>query len=116
MVFKARHKHDYHLYAVKRIAVYSAEEMDQMLKEVRVLAKLDHNNIIRAHQGWQEVRDQPWRESLSLSKKSRSVLSDSNVQFEPESRSRRSITISDTESNEDDQTGLANTTSGSDIV
>ncbi|EMD61457.1 hypothetical protein GGP41_004069 [Bipolaris sorokiniana] len=63
-VFKAKHKLDGSLYAVKRIPVSPAkvariqehgpEELESMLEEVRSLARFDHNNIIRYHNAWLE--------------------------------------------------------------
>ncbi|GMS86517.1 hypothetical protein PENTCL1PPCAC_8692, partial [Pristionchus entomophagus] len=54
-VFKANHITDDTLYAVKRIAVEPSEKrIAQSLKEVRVLAKLDHKHIVRYHSSWIE--------------------------------------------------------------
>ncbi|KAF2638090.1 kinase-like protein [Massarina eburnea CBS 473.64] len=65
-VYKVKHKLDDSFYAVKRITVSpskmqslanqgaQAQEMENMLKEVRSLARLDHVNIVRYHNAWLE--------------------------------------------------------------
>jgi translation initiation factor 2-alpha kinase 3 len=65
-VYKVKHKLDDTFYAVKRIMVSpsklrsiteqgaSAHEMENMLKEVRSLARLDHHNIVRYFNAWLE--------------------------------------------------------------
>ena len=68
-VFKAKHKLDGSLYAVKRIMVSPAkvakiqehgpEELESMLEEVRSLARFDHNNIVRYHNAWLEFTTMP---------------------------------------------------------
>ena len=68
-VYKAKHKLDGSLYAVKRIPVSSAkvakiqeqgpQELESMLEEVRSLARFDHNNIVRYHNAWLEYTTMP---------------------------------------------------------
>ncbi|KAF2276179.1 kinase-like protein [Westerdykella ornata] len=68
-VFKVKHKLDNSFYAVKRIMVSperlrrirenGPHEIEQMLEEVRALAKLDHGNIVRYHNCWLEFTTQP---------------------------------------------------------
>ncbi|KAI4686235.1 hypothetical protein J4E81_008586 [Alternaria sp. BMP 2799] len=68
-VFKAKHKLDGSLYAVKRIPVspsrvariqeHGPEELESMLEEVRSLARFDHNNIVRYHNAWLEFTTIP---------------------------------------------------------
>ncbi|KAF1956076.1 kinase-like protein [Byssothecium circinans] len=64
-VYKVKHKLDNSFYAVKRIIVSPAkirtltegnraQEMENMLKEVRSLAQLDHVNIVRYFNAWLE--------------------------------------------------------------
>lgn len=69
IVFKVKHKLDNSFYAVKRIMVSperlqrirqnGPQEIEQMLEEVRALAKLDHGNIVRYHNCWLEFTSQP---------------------------------------------------------
>lgn len=63
-VFKARHKLDGFIYAVKRIPVsptklarvqeHGPEELESMLEEVRSLARFEHMNVVRYHNAWLE--------------------------------------------------------------
>jgi translation initiation factor 2-alpha kinase 3 len=68
-VYKAKHKLDGSLYAIKRIPVSSAkmakvqehgpEELENILREVRSLARFDHANVIRYHNAWLEFTTTP---------------------------------------------------------
>lgn len=68
-VFKAKHKLDGSLYAVKRIPVspaklakiqeHGSEELESMLQEVRSLARFDHTNVVRYHNAWLEFTTTP---------------------------------------------------------
>jgi translation initiation factor 2-alpha kinase 3 len=68
-VYKAKHKLDGSLYAVKRIPVSPAkiarvqehgpEELESLLREVRSLARFDHTNVIRYHNAWLEYTTTP---------------------------------------------------------
>ncbi|XP_034234770.1 eukaryotic translation initiation factor 2-alpha kinase [Thrips palmi] len=69
VVFEARKKFDDCHYAVKRISLTNKEEArERVLREVRALAKLDHNHIVRYFNswlespppGWQEEQDKEW--------------------------------------------------------
>ncbi|KAJ1525913.1 hypothetical protein ONE63_009102 [Megalurothrips usitatus] len=69
VVFEARKKFDDCHYAVKRISLTNKEESrERVLREVKALAKLDHNNIVRYFNswlecpppGWQEEQDKQW--------------------------------------------------------
>ncbi|KAF1981232.1 kinase-like protein [Aulographum hederae CBS 113979] len=63
-VYKAMHRLDGEAYAIKKIMINVArlqrieakgeDEVDNLLGEVRALAKLDHPNIVRYHSGWLE--------------------------------------------------------------
>jgi translation initiation factor 2-alpha kinase 3 len=63
-VYKAKHKLDGSLYAVKRIPVSPAKfarvqengpnELESVLQEVRSLARFDHANVVRYHNAWLE--------------------------------------------------------------
>ncbi|KAF8363984.1 hypothetical protein PRIPAC_90907 [Pristionchus pacificus] len=59
-VFDAVNKHDEVKYAVKRIHV-DPRHMDEALKEVRALAKLDHMSIVRYHSTWVETPPDEWQ-------------------------------------------------------
>ncbi|KAL5116554.1 hypothetical protein ACEQ8H_005550 [Pleosporales sp. CAS-2024a] len=73
-VFKARHKLDGSLYAVKRIPVspaklakiqqHGSEELESMLQEVRSLARFDHTNVVRYHNAWLEFTTTPVENTL----------------------------------------------------
>jgi translation initiation factor 2-alpha kinase 3 len=68
-VYKVKHKLDNSFYAVKRIVVSAArlqkihkngpQEMENMLEEVRALARFDHGNIVRYHNCWLEFTMTP---------------------------------------------------------
>jgi translation initiation factor 2-alpha kinase 3 len=73
-VYKAKHKLDGSLYAVKRIPVSSTkmakvqehgpEELESLLREVRSLARFDHANVIRYHNAWLEFTTTPTSEAV----------------------------------------------------
>jgi len=68
-VYKARHKLDGSLYAVKRIPISQAkqsriqehglQELESMLEEVRSLARFEHANIVRYYNAWLEFTTVP---------------------------------------------------------
>ncbi|CBX92889.1 hypothetical protein IAQ61_005757 [Plenodomus lingam] len=68
-VYKAKHKLDGSLYAVKRIPISEAkqlriqehgpQELESMLEEVRSLARFEHANIVRYHNAWLEFTTIP---------------------------------------------------------
>ncbi|CAH1715613.1 eukaryotic translation initiation factor 2-alpha kinase isoform X1 [Aphis gossypii] len=69
IVFEARNKIDDCHYAIKRIPLPSQEESrNRVLREVKALAKLDHQHIVRYFNtwleeppsGWQEKHDDDW--------------------------------------------------------
>ncbi|EAT85710.2 hypothetical protein HBH56_034490 [Parastagonospora nodorum] len=73
-VFKAKHKLDGSFYAVKRIPVspaklakiqhHGSEELENMLQEVRSLARFDHTNVVRYHNAWLEFTTAPIDETI----------------------------------------------------
>ncbi|KAF2833154.1 kinase-like protein [Ophiobolus disseminans] len=75
-VYKAKHKLDGSLYAVKRIPISAAkyakiqeretDELETMLQEVRSLARFDHANIVRYHNAWLEFTTTPTEEPVLL--------------------------------------------------
>lgn len=64
-VFKAQHKLDNHIYAVKRILIEDLPENDsvsmkdysqRLLREVSALSSLNHSNIVRYYHSWLEYQ------------------------------------------------------------
>jgi serine/threonine protein kinase len=54
-VYKVRHKLDGNIYAIKKAVVNYDDLNDRkMLKEVALLSKLNHPNIVRYYQSWLE--------------------------------------------------------------
>ncbi|KAI8437459.1 hypothetical protein MSG28_011782 [Choristoneura fumiferana] len=76
VVFEARNNIDHCSYAVKRITLPRREsKRERVLREVRALAKLEHEHIVRYFNSWveepppdwQERRDALWRRELNVS-------------------------------------------------
>lgn len=76
VVFEARNKIDDCNYAIKRIPLPNRQDSrERVMREVKALAKLDHQNIVRYFNawlecpppGWQEEQDKAWMESDQLS-------------------------------------------------
>ena len=72
VVFEAKNKLDEGNYAVKRIRLPKMEDSKKkVMREVKILAKLDHKNIVRYFNtwiekpptGWQETQDVWWKNS-----------------------------------------------------
>lgn len=64
VVFESKNKYDDIHYAVKRITLPSSEERRRKVKrEVRVLAKLEHRNIVRYFSTWEETPPVGWQEA-----------------------------------------------------
>lgn len=67
VVYQARHRLDKQTYAVKKVPLSASRlqqiqrkgpsELDEVLKELRTLARLDHPNIVRYFNGWVEWSD-----------------------------------------------------------
>ncbi|CAG9112592.1 unnamed protein product [Plutella xylostella] len=83
VVFEARNKIDHRSYAVKRITLPRREsKRERVLREVRALAKLEHEHIVRyfnawleeppAH--WQETRDALWMRVLQVGARAHSEI------------------------------------------
>ncbi|KOC63214.1 Eukaryotic translation initiation factor 2-alpha kinase 3 [Habropoda laboriosa] len=75
VVFEAKNKIDDCNYAIKRIALpNSTYSRERVMREVKALAKLDHQNIVRYFNawlecppaGWQEKHDPQWINKLML--------------------------------------------------
>lgn len=69
VVFEVKQKYDECKYAIKRITLPKEEQSrDRVMREVKVLAKLEHQNIVRYFgswleyppNGWQQQHDQKW--------------------------------------------------------
>lgn len=74
-MFRAKNKVDDQEYAVKRISLPRSEgAKDKVLREVKVLAKLDHVGIVRFFHawvesppvGWQEEKDRDFADAISV--------------------------------------------------
>uniref|UniRef100_A0A0A9XT10 PRKR-like endoplasmic reticulum kinase n=1 Tax=Lygus hesperus TaxID=30085 RepID=A0A0A9XT10_LYGHE len=64
IVFQAKNKMDDCEYAVKRIPLPNKEEaLERMKREVKALAKLDHQNIVRYFNSWVEEPPPGWQET-----------------------------------------------------
>ena len=64
VVFESKNKYDDIHYAVKRIRLPGGEERRKKVKrEVRVLAKLEHKNIVRYFSSWEESPPLGWQVS-----------------------------------------------------
>ena len=67
MVYHVRHRLDNQMYAVKKVPLGAMRlqriqqrgevEVQEVLRELRTLAKLDHPNVVRYHNGWIEWVD-----------------------------------------------------------
>lgn len=61
IVFKVRQKFDECNYAIKRIALPERQKSrDRVMREVKALAKLDHQNIVRYYNSWVETPPAGW--------------------------------------------------------
>lgn len=75
-VYKARHRLDGFIYAVKRIPISStkfakiqereSEELESILAEVRSLARFDHANVVRYHNAWLEFTTPPANKTMTI--------------------------------------------------
>jgi len=67
VVFESKNKYDDIHYAVKRITLSGGEDRRRKVKrEVRVLAKLDHKNIVRYFSSWEETPPIGWQEERDV--------------------------------------------------
>ena len=67
VVFESKNKYDDIHYAVKRITLPHKEERRKKVKrEVRVLAKLEHRNIVRYFSTWEETPPIGWQEEMDV--------------------------------------------------
>lgn len=61
VVFKVRQKIDECNYAIKRITLPQKQKSrDRVMREVKALAKLDHQNIVRYYNSWVETPPAGW--------------------------------------------------------
>ncbi|KAE8573034.1 Putative Eukaryotic translation initiation factor 2-alpha kinase [Halyomorpha halys] len=64
VVFQAKNKIDDCHYAIKRIPLPNKEESrERVMREVKALAKLDHQNIVRYFNAWLECPPPNWQET-----------------------------------------------------
>ena len=54
-VFKSKHCLDNTIYAIKKIILKNTSEIGYILREIQILAKLDHLNVIRYFNSWIET-------------------------------------------------------------
>lgn len=63
VVFKVRQKIDECNYAIKRITLPEKQKSrDRVMREVKALAKLDHQNIVRYYNSWVETPPAGWHQ------------------------------------------------------
>ncbi|XP_026830396.1 eukaryotic translation initiation factor 2-alpha kinase isoform X2 [Ooceraea biroi] len=88
VVFEAKNKIDDCNYAIKRIALPNSQDSrERVMREVKALAKLDHQNIVRYFnawlecppKGWQEEHDRQWIAKLKSSSGSLEITRTSTV-------------------------------------
>lgn len=53
-VYKVRHNIDKQFYAIKKIKIHTRKSPEKILKEVMLLSRLQHPNIVRYYQAWYE--------------------------------------------------------------
>ena len=60
-MFRARHKVDGGLYAIKKVRLYrnDLKENERIIREVQVLFRLHNNHIVRYYQSWREFISDP---------------------------------------------------------
>jgi len=58
-VFKARHKIDRNIYAIKKVRLFrrDEEENERIKREVTVISRLHNQHIVRYFQAWVEYMD-----------------------------------------------------------
>eukprot|EP00347_Sterkiella_histriomuscorum_P020704 403336798 len=69
-VYKARHKFDRNIYAIKKVKLYKhdEEENDRIKREVTVISKLHNQHIVRYFQAWLEhIEDEKEIKELAFS-------------------------------------------------
>nr|CAD7194504.1 unnamed protein product [Timema douglasi] len=81
IVFEAKNKIDDWHYAIKRIALPNSQESrDRVMREVKALAKLDHQHIVRYFNAWLECPPPGWQEDQDKLCPLKATLAISNEQ------------------------------------
>jgi serine/threonine protein kinase len=83
-VLKVKNKFDSRLYAIKRIRINpnSKQFNKQITREIKLLSRLNHENVVRYYSTWKEqYEEEPWQ-SASSSSYSRSQDEKKKAQFD----------------------------------
>ncbi|XP_046385466.1 eukaryotic translation initiation factor 2-alpha kinase-like [Ischnura elegans] len=84
VVFEARNKIDDCSYAIKRIPLPNRQNSrDRVMREVKALAKLDHQNIVRYFNAWLECPPPGWQEEQDKAWNDSDIQSDSHFSLTP---------------------------------
>ncbi|KAJ6264845.1 hypothetical protein Dda_0998 [Drechslerella dactyloides] len=83
-VVKARNKYDGHVYAIKKVAETSSNTLEDVLKEVQLLSRLNHPNVVRYYSTWMEHSDRTGFQGVESSEEedSYSIQDNSGISFE----------------------------------
>lgn len=57
-IFKSKHCLDNTIYAIKKIKLKNTNEIGYILREIQILAKLDHINVVRYYNSWIELYEE----------------------------------------------------------
>ncbi|XP_057656757.1 eukaryotic translation initiation factor 2-alpha kinase [Diorhabda carinulata] len=94
VVFEVKHKFDECSYAIKRITLPNKEkDRDRVMREVKALAKLEHQNIVRYFCSWVESPPLAWQQEYDR-KWLGDKLNESSMNNTAESKVRRCKSIS----------------------
>lgn len=98
-VFEAKHKIDERTFAIKRIKLRNTDEKDKVSREVRTLAKLENQFIVRYFYSWFEYPPVEWQDNVDriLLRKEKSVDEDYDFSSTSQINSSESNQISSLE-------------------